>query len=78
MYHEAPRRRLGYSVDQRRRREKRASNWLIALGSIWLAFIVLLIWSLPTFMLSLISEFPFGAIFAVLLLLGCTISGRFK
>jgi hypothetical protein len=78
MYHEVLRRRLSYSADQRRRREERASSWLLVLGSVWLAFGVLLMCPLPPLTLSLILSSPFSVIFGMLLALGCIIGERFK
>ena len=78
MNHQAFRRQLGYSPDQRRRQTERAVAWLVALAFIWLGIIALALWSVPAFILAVISGFPFAAVLAALLVLISITGGRSK
>ena len=78
MNHQAFRGQLGYSSDQRRRQKERALGWLVALAFIWLGIIALALWSVPAFILAVISGFPFAAVLAALLVLTSITGGRSK
>ena len=76
MFHEPLRRRSGYSDDERQRWRERASTWLVVLGCVWVPFVILLIPSVPPFILSLIRRFPSVEILVGLLILSCIVGGR--
>ena len=78
MNHQAFRRQLDYSPDERRRQKERAFAWLVALAFIWLGIIALALWSVPAFILAVISGFPFAAVLAALLVLISITGGRSK
>ena len=78
MNHQAFRRQIGYSPDQRRRQKERALAWLVTLAFIWLGIVALALWSVPPVILAVISDFRFGAVLAALLVLSCITGGRSK
>jgi hypothetical protein len=69
MNHQAFRRQLGYSPDQRRRQKERALGWLVALAFIWLGIIALALWPALASILAVVSDFPFSAVLAAVLVL---------
>jgi uncharacterized membrane protein YdjX (TVP38/TMEM64 family) len=77
MNHQAFRRDIGYSADQYRRQKERAISWLVALAFIWLGIIAVAL-PVPAFIVAVISDFPFGSVLAVLLVLTCVMGGRSK
>ena len=77
MYHEELwRPRPDSSVEECLRRHERTSKWLLVLGCVWVSFILLLVPSVTSLVLTLIRYLPPEQIVVALMVLGYFGSGR--
>jgi hypothetical protein len=70
------RHRPEHSDDDLRRWRERASKWLVVFGCVWVSFVILLIPSVPSLILSVIPRFPSSQILVTLLVLSLVVGGR--